>query len=544
MSIQLQAFWQKTLTSGHSLKNALSPQSSPSSANFPSTKPSDGPLQETFLPVFNNPESDSKVVAHGNLINLAQPDKVPQLALAEDHPNNRPAATNPGANTIDNSYDHMPNHVSIDPPIAPYVDAITQTEHSTPSVGQTTLVSDSESGDGKLEFEHGANSDTEPSDHYECPEIFHGESQIVVTEIGGKKHIAMLVTTDMIRHLNNIRGETSKLERFAPKLEKAKEKVALTTIDVRYCEDSIEEAESQEEIDHLREEMIQRQSTLPEDKKRRDELQERADIFKGNIEYLGGLLQDDLEKVLSNAGYLKTHFEPSDEEKEDDGRVDTCTQSQPECFPVDDESSCTASTEITIDELYRRTVDEEVRDAYRVYCNAEREFDERHNQYAVQKERFDREVQEGACSMTQTQFDHMDFEVTKELGEDMAAAEEAYEDALARRQRLGPTGSDQESGFLTDEYDGYPLSWEDNGIASAPVLFIKDWLRDIPDVENRPDITDHSQAVGDGLGQEDRGDIEECDIRSAQMSDTWSARDMTRNRRRIDRWNEMTGRNR
>ncbi|KAL9013344.1 MAG: hypothetical protein Q9173_001969 [Seirophora scorigena] len=548
VGLHLQVFWQKTLTSGHSLKQALSPHSSPRSATFPSANSNDGP---SHLPVFST-------TASGSAISALEPHSRSgtcfpiQIIAAENA--TRTATNNRETQTEDSQSSSASHSIPANHDSAPYADAAAQTDTLSPRTDQATLVGDRES-DSQESRSNGdrrerlwgdesptANPGTEPEDF-----AFTEDSKVVVADYKGEKHRAFLVTGEMIRNLNRMANFEAKLNRIAGNLEAAKVKVELAKINIRHYESAIEETESPKKIEEYQEELAKRRSTLPADEKRRDDLQEHADLFKIHMDNSARWSLDELRTALTDAGLLQTQFEksrfePGDEsENDEEGASDHDEASQFEQTYYDDRTVSSVS-EISLDELHRRTVYEEVRQKYRNYYEAENQFDNRHQQYAIQKARWEQMVHDGECSMAQTEFDHCDFEVTQELANDMAAAEEAYEEALARRNKLGLGGSDQESGFPMDEYEGYPLSWENEGIASAPRPFIEDWLEEIPEVENLPNMADLSTIGGHEFGQEEPEEEQDWEIQSAQMSDTWSCRDLTRNRKRIDRWNEITGR--
>ncbi|KAI4139090.1 MAG: hypothetical protein L6R39_006473 [Caloplaca ligustica] len=532
--MQLQEFWQKTLTSGLSLKKALSPQSSPRSANFPSHKPDGGASQETFLPVFNTHASDvtgSVRSVPGDEVCLPHDRKTTHVATA----------------TLDPKYLYASAATQTDPSTRP-MDEPTLTSDNRPDIEEDIIVHEQSMS---LQNEGSpTHSEADTSSQTKSAEILKGQSQVVVTEFNGRPHLAILVTQGMIDDLNTMAEYNAKLDRLEGKLEAAKDKVALANIDVRYFEEAIEETDSQEKIDEFREKLERCQSTLPANTKRRDKLQTFADTYNIHIKCHANECLGTLQEVLTDGGVLQTHFErdqwePRDEVEEKNGAEQIDGSSPGDAPFYYDDITISDASDISMEELHRRAVYEEVRQKYRAYCLAEHQYDNRHEEYAVQVARFRQQERDGECSITRTEFDRFDLDVTRELANDMAAAEEAYEDAVARRNKLGLVpGSDQESGFPTDEYDGYPLSWENEGIASAPTAFIDDWLQDIPEVENFPDITDLSQAGGYEFEPKDQQDMDDWDVRTAQLSDTWSCRDLTRNRRRIDRWNAVTGRER
>ncbi|KAI4126749.1 MAG: hypothetical protein LQ341_006849 [Variospora aurantia] len=571
VGIQLQVFWKKTSTSGHSLKQALSPQPSRQSSISPSTTPTDAPSQETFLPVFSVQSCSINNVTLDNEGNLPHGYKLVQAAPGADPSlyrivatNSCPEGTRDGGRQTEISHDSAIHH---HPPTGlAYASASTQfTEQPTLTREQSPMmnegerdteeisISDEERNTSQGDDDPLPNSETEVSDESERPEIYDGQSQAVVADFGGKKHLALLVTQGMIEDLNVMRKYSTQLERMVGKLSAANDKVALARIDCQYYEERLQETEVQDEIDELHEKLERYRTTLPADERRLDDLQRYADLNSIHIKTYAETSLDTLQTVLADAGLLKTHFERDQWEPVDENDCDGneehgqgqerayCSESAIGMLPFDGNSQCTDYSRVSVDELYRRAVEEEVRQKYRAFYEADHAFEIRHIEYGNTKARYQQLVHAGECSMTQTEFDHCDFEATRELANEMAAAEEAYEDALTRRNRLGLGGSDQESDFINIG-DGYPLSWEGDALASAPRTFIEDWMEDIPEVENFPDIVDLTKTGGDEFGRKEPEDGQDWEIQSAHMSDTWSCRDLTRNRKRIDRWNEITGR--
>lgn len=513
---QLQVFWRKTLTSGHLLKQAFSPQSSPQSTNFPTTRQIDDPSQATLLPVFDTQGLSDRDAALGkaNEIILPQETKCTRTASATD--------------------------LSIQ---KLYANVSTQTESlmiqtSGPADGGPNNNSLDEYGEAPLDHNDPQVDVDTSSTHCDPPEILDGSSELIVTEFNDKSHLAILVTREMIERLKRISKQSSELGHLEARVEEAQRDVDWAAHNVQYCEDLIEEAEpeSQENIAKLREDLEQRQRTLDRQKARRDALEPELVINKRNVSYQEGLFQDMFQQLLSRAGLLET---PSEHPNQDDADEEANGGDSFELHPYEVDS---AHSEVSIDELTRRAANEEVKQRRAELLEVEHEFDTRHDTYAYESARLQQRLLEGNCALTQTEFDLTDFETTREITRDLAAAEDAYEEALARRNKLGPNNWDQESGFVEEEYDGYPLSWEDEAVVSAPTDSIYKWLEDVPDVEDIPSTSYLGEGPGGDFGLEEPQGIEDWDIRSAGMSDAWSCYDWTRNRRRIDRWRKITGR--
>ncbi|KAI4203415.1 MAG: hypothetical protein LQ350_001936 [Teloschistes chrysophthalmus] len=396
-------------------------------------------------------------------------------------------------------------------------------------------------------------ADASMIDHSTSPRIFDGLSQVVVAQFNGEDHLALLVTREMVERLDHIGVQNRKLGRLEERLDEAERKAGITSINLNARKEHLEEAQSQDEIDRLRGKIEEEQSTLKQEQESRDNLNKKVMLLRPNVTYVEGLAQDMFRKPFADAGLLKLQDEHDEEEngagllKLQDGHDEEENGDQASAdgdFPGHQYETDSASSEVSLEELYRRAARAEVRQRHAELVEAEQDFENRHEDFAPVRARYRQEVLEGVCTMSVTCFDQLEIEATQELANVLAAAEEAYEEALARRQQLGPNDWDQESGFLDDGdlYDGYPISWENDVAAAAPTDFIHSWLLDIPEPGVIPDISNLGEGAGYEFDQDEQRVTDDCDIQSVAMSDSFSCCDNTRNRRRIDRWRRITGR--
>ncbi|KAL8880921.1 MAG: hypothetical protein Q9192_007917, partial [Flavoplaca navasiana] len=382
-------------------------------------------------------------------------------------------------------------------------------------------------------------TDVEPCKDSWPPEVLDGPSQVIVAIHDSQNCVAILVTKEMIEYMNNITEESKKLERLEAKFADVDKRVKCTRSNVEHCEKLLEMAESRDEIAELREDINRRQSTLPEDEKCLKSLQRRIGLAKSMLTYSKDLSGSILQQALNNAGLLQSSSEHDEDEDTEDDNASQASESQAD---YEAESRYSDISDISEEGLAKRAAKEEVQAKHEAFLEAERNFDNRYDEYTHQKRLLrERLLEEPDHSTAQEVLDLCYVERERELTRNLTAAEDAYEEAWARARYFGPNKWDQESCFVDDEYDGYPLSWENDEIASTPVDFIYGWLEDIPDVENPPDMAKLDLGAGQEFGQKNLDDIEVCDIQSLQLSDAWSLRDWSRNRKRIDRWRAMTG---
>ena len=276
------------------------------------------------------------------------------------------------------------------------------------------------------------------------------------------------------------------------------------------------------------------------------------EIYNRNVRYQEGLFQDLIQDKLDAAGLLETAQDESDQEvtgdkpiqpesgkATDDGGKDDGVQQEP--APCEVES---IHGDVSSRELAWRTAYQEFTQRAAEYQEMKEEFDRKNEACDKQRECLKQRIREGAASRTLTEFDQDAFLAIQQITRDFAAAEEAFEEAMARRKEFGSNDDGRESGFLEDEYDGYPLSWEDDAIHSAPLTKINNWLSGLPDIEITPEALALHQGAGLEFGRNEPGILDDCDIRSAGMTNAWSSYDWTQNRRRIDHWRQIAGRTR
>ncbi|KAL9585032.1 MAG: hypothetical protein Q9203_004417 [Teloschistes exilis] len=509
----LQQVWQGTLAPSHLFRRLFSSKPSSCSTSNPVAFERHDQECEPILPLWNTRTLDDRGLAFGD-------------ECTENHDSTTLLPTA-----------HTPT----------YSNSSTQTDPITQQTSCTSYTADSGSAiragshlkaPSEAPFRSDALVETVDAsmvDYSASPRLFDGLSQVFVAKFNGVHHLALLVTREMVERLDQIEAQNRKLERLEERLEEAERKAGATSINLNFRKEFIEETQSQDEIDELRGKIEEGQSNLKQEQEIRDNLDHEILLLRPNITYIEALAQDMFRKPLADAGLLKSQDELKKEET--DGQASHQCDISGYQYETD-----SAGSELSLEELYRRTASAEVRQRYAELVEAEQDFERRHEDFAKKRARYRQEVLEGRCTMSVTCFDQLEIEATQELANDLGVAEEAYEEALARQQQLGPTGWEQESGYLDDGYDGYPISWENDASAAAPADFIHGWLLDIPEPAVIPDISKLGEGAGYEFDQDEQRVMDDCDIQSVAISDAISCHDFTRNRRRIDQWRRMTGR--
>ncbi|KAL8940574.1 MAG: hypothetical protein Q9211_002222 [Gyalolechia sp. 1 TL-2023] len=493
--MQWQVFWHRTLTAGQSLKQALSSRSSPQSATSSSTSTSDDLSQETSSPVFHiQASSDSLPATYRDT----------QAAPSMDPPLRTTTNTEPGNPQVESSPEFRPAPL--------YVNAVTQTATQTslptPGTARSLELADTQSDvdpcpslceDRKPSFvdddrKAGSNMglsiqiphDSSDNDH--APQLYDGQSHILVAEYDGQECLTLLLSKEMINDLDEITEERDKLRRLEVRLERAEFKVQNAIAEIRYCKSDLEIVDFQESIDKLRGDIARNQTTLLREVKLCDTLKKEIETVKRNVIYLEELSRDAIRGNLTKAGLLKTANEQLNERYDDeDDEARRSAGSPTELIPdeveqwgnVQEESVNSGDSSVSLEKLHRRAASEDLRNRF---------VEGRDDDYKETKAGFQRMLLQGPCKDPMASFDHLTIRKTQELTEKLVAAEEPYEDAYARRRKIVPDQYDQESGCLSTSADGWAMSLEDDGVPEPPTDRVYEWLDDVPDLKNPPGV--------------------------------------------------------
>ncbi|KAI4158047.1 MAG: hypothetical protein LQ342_007810 [Letrouitia transgressa] len=387
-------------------------------------------------------------------------------------------------------------------------------------------------------------------------QVFNGRTQIVTVRHDEQDCYAILITTEMVKGLDEIIEAAALLRNPEQRLEKLERKVNTARINLEYVEEQTREVESPEEVDKLTEEGKIYKTTLAKYEPRYEELKVQTRTLRRNLEFAEEESQELFRDVLTNAGLVKPTS--TDQITNDDNSSDT---SELNINQVDSKSQHDDHTPNSTPSRKSSVIEEqshaekarfELQLRRRELRAADQKFEKRHEVYDSEKARFDQNKADHEWSDTQTNFDHWHIEFTQGCAKDLDVAEKLYDEALMNDVRLNP---DQE--FNPDEpfnspwdeddeiffvvHEGYPqISGEEDVVDpeshEAVYHWLYLWVKDIPDMIELGEEEDmEAEAVLEGA---------EWEVRSAGFSDTWSSYDPICYRKRIDYWNKTTGRER
>ncbi|KAL8870800.1 MAG: hypothetical protein Q9174_003235 [Haloplaca sp. 1 TL-2023] len=378
----------------------------------------------------------------------------------------------------------------------------------------------------------------------EDPPYTDGEAQIALASDGVKKCIALLPTADMIAKINQIATRSRRLAYVTKGSKKLRKEITYAENLIEYKKEAIQDTISQVEVAQLNQEIDDMRQRMEEDMQSLSPLEAEIKTLTTNFEYSKAQLQEMLEDVLLRANLLEIPEPEAAEEvipsarrlpgltKSDDPKTES---------PYEEHAS---PTELDEKEMARNDFEDKREELMRM----NEAFENRHAEDAEEKAEYLRCVKQGICSTTQTDFDLSALEYYRGFASRLRKAEESFEDAFRRAKQLGVLdGEDayyQESIF-SGRSDGYDPSFEDAMTASAPVKRISYWQQSIGYSQDEMlwGGTELEPWKAPELESEPL-EMEDCEVRSASMSDSWSCVDRSRNRRRINHWREIAGRDR
>ncbi|KAL9583103.1 MAG: hypothetical protein Q9212_002897 [Teloschistes hypoglaucus] len=383
----------------------------------------------------------------------------------------------------------------------------------------------------------------------EGPPFTDGESRIVLANDGFKGCLALLLTSEMVAKINQIATRSRRLEYITAKSITLKQEIRSAENLVEYKTDALQDTDDQVEIARIKEDIEKAQKSHGEAAKRLEVFEDEIDTLTTNLGFSREQSQEVLEDVLAKMDLLNIPEPEFAGETRPKADVDESEEQtvyrgqQPSVEPCD-----------WVEEANRREYDEidAARLDFEEKRNALAELDDmfEHRQDALAEERaeYHRCVEEGICHITQTDFDLMDLQDFGKLTGRLKKAQEDFEYSFERVKKVGALDERdahyQESVF-SEWSGGYPMSLEDAMVDSAPSKRISLWQETLAPSNLGP--------LGGRTGIEPWGapntepeklEMEDCDIKSAAISDSWSCVDRSRNRRRIDRWREIAGRDR
>lgn len=383
------------------------------------------------------------------------------------------------------------------------------------------------------------------------PPYTEGEAQVVLANDGRHNCLALLLTSDMVAKINQIATRSRRLDFITCRLKQAKREIALEENTIDYKTDALQDTDDQAEIARIHEEIDKIQKRIGEATKCIITLEEEIDTLTINLAYSREQSQETFEDVLGRMDLLDVPEPEFAKEVDPAGEPDYGAEPalvEEEVDTTEPKDGDEAPISERLDEVNRRAAKDDFEYRRNVLITMDEAFEHRQENLAEEKAEYRRRVREGTCHITQTEFDLLALEDFRKMTADLRDAQEAFEESFKRAKQLGVLDERdahyQESVF-SEWSGGYPLSLESAMRGSAPTKNITRWQESMEESGNR--------TLWGGTGLEPWGNpdlepeaqkLEDCDIKSVAISDSWSCVDWSRNRRRIDQWRKIAGRER
>lgn len=379
------------------------------------------------------------------------------------------------------------------------------------------------------------------------PPYTEGEAQIIRASDGSKDCLALLLTREMVTKISQIATRSRRLEFIKKDLRKMKHEVESEKNMIEYKTDEIQDTNNQAKIAQINQEIGDTQRRLAAAVKCVDAIEDEIMTLTDNLAFSREQCQEMFEDVLGREDLLEVpdpevarEFDPTISRGSNYSVEQSACQEGPHTADIQGVDDETIS--VQLEDVVRRTAKEDFEKKRNNFYTLDEAFEHRQENLVEEKAEYLRRVREGTCDLSQTEFDLLALEDFQKLTANLRHAEKEFEDAFKRAKQLGVLDEHDayyQQSVFSEWSGGYPMSMEHAMVDCAPTKRIGYWQ----------DRVDESQGTGlepwgnPELEPEDRA-MEDCDIKSVAISDSWSCVDWTRNRRRIDRWREIAGRDR
>lgn len=381
------------------------------------------------------------------------------------------------------------------------------------------------------------------------PPYTNGEAQIVMASDGSKSCLALLLTSEMVTKIGQIATRSRRLDFITGLFRETKQEITSADNLMEYKRDALQDTNDQAEVARINEEIERTQERRKEAAERLNALEEETETLTANLVFSREQFQEMFETVLSRMDLLEVPepevaAELGPTAEPDDSVEQIAGPEERYAAVYRDDDGHADQMELDETELAKKDF-EEKRNALIILDEA---FENRQANLAEEKAEYRRRVREGTCHITQTEFDLLALGDFRKVTAELQRAQDSFEESFRRAKQLGVLDERdahyQESVF-SEWSGGYAMSMEDAMIGSAPTKRISYWQET---VEQSQDKRGWGGTELEPWGAPDIEpetlEMEDCEVRSAAISDSWSCVDRSRNRKRIDHWREIAGRER
>lgn len=379
-----------------------------------------------------------------------------------------------------------------------------------------------------------------------------GEPRVIMATDGVKDCLALLLTTELVVEINRISTRSKELDLLNTRLKKARREIRLEENMLEYNYDSLQDIDGQAQVEQVKEEIEGIRERIADARKRVETLENEVGLLTMNLAHSRYRCEEILEDALGRVDLLDIPEPDLAMEMDPAGEAEQCrvnaAAAEADTWRGGSSPPDEAAVQGELRETMRQAARADFETKREILMTLDEAFEHRQEDLAEEKAEYHRCVREGLCQITQTEFDLLALEDFRKMTANLRGAQEGFEESFKYAKQLGALDEQdahyQESVF-SDWSGGYALSMEKAMVGSAATKNIACWQAGVkeslegaswkaPTLEPYADPEPELKAQG----------LEDCDLQSVAISDSWSCIDWSRNRRRIDRWREIAGRNR
>ncbi|KAL8766083.1 MAG: hypothetical protein Q9209_007049 [Squamulea sp. 1 TL-2023] len=385
------------------------------------------------------------------------------------------------------------------------------------------------------------------ADMMDGPPYTEGPAQIVRASDGLKDCLALLLTSELVTKISQIATRARRLEYIKGNLRRMKREIETEKNMVEYKMDAVQDTTDKKEIAQINREIEDTQHRLAAAVKCVDAIEGEIMTLTDNLAFSREQCQEIFEDVLGKEDLLEVS-DPEVARQVDP--MSPCESKYSANRSLNQEATHNAEAQsgeetigVELEDVVRQTAKEEFEEKRNIFYTLDEAFENRQENLAEEKAEYLRRVRNGTCDLTQTEFDLLALEDFQRMTANLKRAEEDFENAFKRAKQLGVLDEQDayyQQSIFSEWSGGYPMSMEHAMAGCAPTKRIGYWQDSI---DQSPDGAGTEPWANPELEPE-RREMEDCDIKSVAISDSWSCVDWTRNRKRIDRWREIAGRDR
>ena len=362
--------------------------------------------------------------------------------------------------------------------------------------------------------------------------------EIVLLNEGGTKRTIWLLSERLIDLMDDIRNRTVLMKMLEKKCEVLESKYETGRDRLQILSDRFRNVFTQEEEHMLERELGEVGNANDEIFHQRAKIQGKLSDQRSEQSTAHYKIFLFMQQILADTGLLKPIPAISDDVEAEDEHP---ASSPHRARSPENPSHHSNSTVVSNDELFRRAACNKVEDLSKALERAEDKFDDREHAYNEHYDAWDQAMRDGNCSRTLTDVDLEYVQEISKRAREFREAETEYEAAVvtARRLKVLPIQYDQESNFVSRADDGYRESADAELCANVDRQFVERWADEVAEMA---EVGPQAAAIGESeLKDEVALGADEWDARSVGLSDSVSVVDISRNRKRIDRWRKICG---